>query len=79
MSVNITQNTVLVDPKTGKATREFLRFIESVNRLTVTKDFVANGSTAVSLDPVAPDGASPSPQEWLKIDHNGTTRYVPLF
>ena len=39
----------------------------------------ANGSVAVVLGAIGPAGASTTVQEWLTIDINGTTRYIPCF
>ncbi len=39
----------------------------------------ANGSVATTLGSVGPTGANTTVQEWLTIDINGTTRYLPCF
>jgi hypothetical protein len=39
----------------------------------------ANGSVATSLTSVGPTGAQTTVQGWLKINVNGTLRYVPFF
>ena len=39
----------------------------------------ANGSVAVVLGAIGPAGANTTVQEWLTIDINGTTRYIPCF
>ena len=39
----------------------------------------ANGSVAVVLGAIGPAGANTTVQEWLTIDINGTTRYLPCF
>ncbi len=39
----------------------------------------ANGSVATVLGSVGPTGANTTVQEWLTIDINGTTRYLPCF
>ena len=38
-----------------------------------------NGSVATSLTGVGPTGSNTTVQEWLTIDINGTTRYIPCF
>ena len=39
----------------------------------------ANGTVATVLGSVGPTGANTTVQEWLTIDINGTTRYLPCF
>lgn len=39
----------------------------------------ANGSVATVLGAVGPTGANTTVQEWLTVDLNGTTRYLPCF
>ncbi len=39
----------------------------------------ANGSVATVLGSVGPAGSNTTVQEWLTIDINGTTRYLPCF
>lgn len=39
----------------------------------------ANGTTATILGSVGPAGANTTVQEWLTIDINGTTRFIPCF
>lgn len=39
----------------------------------------ANGAVATVLGSVGPTGASTTVQEWLTIDINGTTRFIPCF
>lgn len=39
----------------------------------------ANGTVATVLGSVGPTGSNTTVQEWLTIDINGTTRYIPCF
>ena len=39
----------------------------------------ANGSVATVLGSVGPTGSNTTVQEWLTLDINGTTRYIPCF
>jgi hypothetical protein len=39
----------------------------------------ANGTVAVVLTSLGPTGANTTVQEWLTVDINGTTRYLPAF
>lgn len=39
----------------------------------------ANGSVATVLGSVGPAGSNTTVQEWLTVDINGTTRYIPCF
>lgn len=39
----------------------------------------ANGTTATVLGSLGPAGSNTTVQEWLTIDINGSTRYIPCF
>lgn len=44
-----------------------------------TNQNIANGSVATVLGSVGPVGSHTTVQEWLKVNINGTTRFIPCF
>jgi hypothetical protein len=56
--------------------KAYAAWIAGLTRIDST---TPNGSVAVVLGAIGPTGANTTVQEWLTIDINGTTRYLPCF
>lgn len=41
--------------------------------------FAANGSVATTMTSLGPTGSHTTVQEWMTVNHGGTTRYIPLY
>lgn len=83
LTVSVASTVYIAGPPTGAGagpatlTKAYPLWVDSgVPRLDST---TANGTTATLLGSLGPAGANTTVQEWLTIDINGTTRYLPCF
>lgn len=83
LTVSVASTVYISGPPTGTGagpatlTKAYPLWVDSgTPRLDST---TANGLVATVLGSLGPTGANTTVQEWLTIDINGTTRYIPCF